>query len=465
MERPRRPRATNGDGAGTKTSTKRPSRFAQSRQTGFPTTKNIPLGSLVASSSSKLSKPNETKDVQHPKSASDEAQALLAGMSIAEIQESVEELQNSLDPSMIAFLKARGKKKGDNKQTVTDAKTEGTTDDYDARLRSREKKSVPDSLSGALAAPKTVPTAAFPQQERERNNDDLLEEKVRMDQVLSSIQTYDDLDAAYEAAYQQQHTEEMDGSSLNNNNNLIGGVPLQGREDDFGIACGLLRSTSPQQTLWASRVVCRRLQREVQVSGTAYCLVPQSASENQNPWPFPTLLPVSLRCLLDANVSRGGGGSMLQTTYVLQSLYALLQLRACSDHNIVDITGMDESNEAICYQLNMLDDAVPSPSLKSCYAALPIKPLVGKDATNFSSSSDVAGAAYSTSSSPTSAQADAEAFVRDPMWTLLSRMRILPRISHLLREEAASLLLRRIAVRIITSFPRKRWWPSVVYWQ
>lgn len=418
VERPRRPK-TGKQGAKEGADPKRLSRFNKSRQTGFPTTKDVPLGSLVA--------PNKAPDLVAPEkqqeiipsstksekgdarqASANDAEAMLAEMSLAEIQESVKELQNSLDPSMIAFLKKRGKKK------AIKAATPG-------------KKDV--VYEDAATLPSHGNDSKEPTGDHENTTN--VDEKARMAQVLSSIQTFDDLDTAYES-YQQNDNQDANDTN-DSSKNPIGKVPMQASEDDFGIACGLLRSTSPHQTLWASRVVCRHLQQNVQSHGSAFRLVPQTETTRQAHWPFPILLPVSLRCLLDANLSYGSGGMMLQTTYVLQSLYALLQLRACSDH-VVDITGMDESNEAVCYQLNCLDDAVPSPSLISCYAASQIRPVAPEEAKNVSLSSEVAGAAYSTSASPTNAQADADAFLRDPMWTLLSRMRILPRISSLLRR-------------------------------
>lgn len=325
-------------------------------------------------------------------------------MSTLEVQERVQELHSSLDPSAIAFLKRRGQiHNNNNTNTNIDPRTKS---DGHGKV-TRDEVTLDD---GGL-------TAAV--------DDNDIAEKMHMAKLMSSIQNYDDMDAAYQV-YQQQHMEDDTATS----NSVEGGgvqpasknVPLV--EKDFNIACNLLRSTSPQQTLWACRVVCHRLQRDQRSGDVATSLRPLDKAQN-NTWPYPTLLPVSLRCLLDANISHRSG-VMLQVTYVLQSLYALLQLRVCADH-VVDVSGSARS-EAVCYQLDCLDDAVPTLSLKSCYAAAPaqsVGPTGDKDSP---------GVAYATSSSSTSALADGEAFLRDPMWTLLSRMRIIPRLSQLLRE-------------------------------
>ena len=75
----------------------------------------------------------------------------------------------------------------------------------------------------------------------------------------------------------------------------------QKSKSEWDHACALLRSTSPRQTLWAARVVCRDLERDKE-QGKSFRIGGSTCE-----WPYPTLLPVSLRCLLDANVTHTNG--------------------------------------------------------------------------------------------------------------------------------------------------------------
>jgi hypothetical protein len=79
---------------------------------------------------------------------------------------------------------------------------------------------------------------------------------------------------------------------------------------------------------------------------------------------------------------------------------------------------------ASIYQEYFMDDAVPTPPFGTCYPSISAQPLA--------STLDGDAVAYSTTSSSTSAQQDGEMFTKDPMWTLLTRMRILPRLAQLL---------------------------------
>jgi hypothetical protein len=126
-------------------------------------------------------------------------------------------------------------------------------------------------------------------------------------------------------------------------------------------------------------------------------------------------------------------------TYVLQSLYTLLKLRACVDH-VVDVSGASETAAPI-YQEYFLDDAVPAPPLDTCYASIAVQPLSVGGTENV---------AYTTSSTSASAQSDGEALCKDPMWTLLSRMRLIPRLAQLLqsKEVPSSLLPNEALIAI-----------------
>lgn len=330
------------------------------RSNGFPALRVAPVGTLVrpriqhqqrASPERKeimlqeeytpvnSSATNNTTE-QMLKESQSEAAAMLNDMSDTEIHQQAQELRSSLNPNLVAFLEQRGKSKGAVKSEKVVSFVEPITD---------------EPKPSALA------------------------------ETLSSIRTYQDLDTAYET-YIKEHGRETSSHVVSD------------EKDDFLLACDLLRSTSPHQTLWAARCVAQELSKRQDI---------------------PLLLPISLRCLLDSSITTEK--SALQATYVLQALYTLVCKCACSDH-VVDVTG-NSMDAAAIYQLYFLDDAVPTARIRSCYEAVTLQSI----ATN------ELGAAYTTQSSALSAQSDAKAFQKDPMWTLLSRTRILPRLATIAR--------------------------------
>jgi len=125
---------------------------------------------------------------------------------------------------------------------------------------------------------------------------DHVEEKQRVATLLSSIKTPEELDAI--------HAKET-GTTLSTD----GEEPMN---DDFVTACNLLRSTAPRQTLWAARIVCQRLEEDVAAKKSVR--IDNGGNNNDTTWPYPTVLPVSLRCLLDSPVSQSNG--FLLHTYV-----------------------------------------------------------------------------------------------------------------------------------------------------
>lgn len=444
MERPRRarreregtvgdpqPHSLSGSGscsittscATTKNAT---SRFLQSAQqsppkTGFPSLE-VPLGTFsgphpvagpvraptllaMKALTKELGVTASSLDDDTRTAAQRDAQALLAAMSPAEIQESARELSATLDPATLAFLRQRSRRRTLQQQPPPPSATSTKEPPNEAR-----------GHAAAVTDPHEVPKPSVAYS--------AATDKRKLAHVLSSIRNYDDLDAAYQA-----HMDELEDPA-----DVVQNAALDhGCDQEFTVTCELLRSTSPQQTLWAARAVCRRLVADLEKDPSAYSLVPLSelpSRTQRNVWPYPTLLPVSLRCLLDVSVSHRISG-ILQTTYVLQSLYTLLQLRACADH-VVDVTAgltLTNHSDAVFYQVDCLDDAVPALPVSVCYAAAPAQPV-----TASGDRKDLGGEAYTTLSSSTSARVDGEAFLRDPMWTLLSKMRVLPRLAELLRE-------------------------------
>ena len=302
---------------------------------------------------------------------SSSADAILSQMSSQEIQGSIQELQEALSPELLQFLKNRGQK---------------TSAAVSSNLR--PKLQVP-SATITCAELLSIQDAAVSIEEAK--------EKERLTNILSSIRTYDDLDEAYE---REVGLPERDG--------------LEGKSE-WDQACILLRSTSPRQTLWAARILCRDLERDVEQQ-TSFRIGSSLV------WPYPTLLPVSLRCLLDANVTHTNGLAL--HSYVLRSIYALLKLRAPMEH-VVDVSGTQLSPYVI-HQTVFMDDAVPTSRFGSLYPSIAATPMLNNK--------DGETVAYATSSSSASAHQDGEAFVKDPMWTLLSKMQIVPLIAQLLNS-------------------------------
>ena len=233
-------------------------------------------------------------------------------------------------------------------------------------------------------------------------------------------------------------------------------------DQQFQMACTLLRSTSLPQTTWALRTVCHRLRHELQqqqqcTTPKYHVPPPKLRQSNDNDdahhdnWPFPVLLPVALRCRLDVPFQYGNALSLLQITYTLQSIYILLQLRAGPDHVVSYLTMDDVAGVTLSpplssfqYQIDGLNDVIPTRPIRSCYAAANIEPIPHPtDATrplsrepsqNTSPTPPTTSYGWTLDSSSSSAEKDGKAFLRDPMWTLLSRMRMIPRLAQLLQQ-------------------------------
>ncbi|GKZ00060.1 hypothetical protein MPSEU_000959400 [Mayamaea pseudoterrestris] len=387
MERQRQPAETFS----TKTTVKKASRFAQQQRQlsdpsgqGFPSL-DRPLGTFVIKANKTASLAIKASPVLPHKSqsaaaggtasletlqidAERDAQAMMEGLSVSEIKEKQMELKGSLSADMIAFLQRRAGKKN------VDANDPDTATSQSNHVAINEK--------------------------------DVRHEKERLAQVLSSIQTYDDLDDAMAAEVgDDPELSKVEGSETKN---------------DFDLACDLLRSSVPRQNLWAAKQIVEKLTEDLH-SGRCCSLSDQEGLSAL--WPYPDLLPVSVRCLLDSPLISRPNGQLL-CLYVLESIYLMLQLRAHPAH-VVDVTGT-QSSASDMFQLYYMNDAVPTPRASACYSSAP--------ATSHYVGEGDQPVAYSTESTTKSAQADADSFQRDPMWTLLSRMRILPRLAHLLNN-------------------------------
>jgi len=196
-------------------------------------------------------------------------------------------------------------------------------------------------------------------------------EKERLAELLASIQTYEDLDEA------------------------VGHGPPS-EKPTFQTACNLLRSSSRRQQLWAAKTVSEKLKLDVD----------KRIVEGGVPKEYPPLLPVSLRCLLDVPSSQW----MLQAL-ALDSMYSLLQLLCSSDYLYID----REDEWQSCF----LDDTIEVPPVT--YTSDKVKAI----------SVEAKPVAYATESTTQTAESDGDAFYRDPLWTLVSRMRLLPVLARI----------------------------------
>jgi hypothetical protein len=318
-----------------------------------------------------------------------DAQAMLQHLSPQEINEQVAELQQTLSPELVSYFKQRATKSSPATTTATASTQPASTTTVTASSENRKKP--------AVTFKDTENTNEHLFAKEPNSHDTKQPDKEEFAHLMSSIQSHLDLDAAYQFVMGTVSENDFDDTPMKN---------------DFEMACELLRSSASRQTLWAARCVSEQLHTDVLLRNNA-------KHKEATDWPYLTILPVSLRCLLDTSLSKASG--FLLHTYALQALYSLLRLRVCSNHDI-DVTGATLT-ESMAYQLYTMNDAIPTTSPSACYKSSAVQSMTIEGMNNV---------AYSTSSSSTSAQADGEAFLHDPLWTLLSRMRILPRLAEIL---------------------------------
>jgi hypothetical protein len=389
------------------------SRFAQRQlqqqphATGFPSV-HVPLGTFVKPKTTSTPKPRATvattatvKDsmplgaqtnVDLLGASRNDAQAMLSNMSLEEIKQAQQELQDAVSPEMLAFLRGRSKKKEATNVSMGTTSTKKTT---------------------VMAPVIKSPTSGASNDERA--------EKERIAKLISSVQTHEDLDAAFRAEMQQAHPLEKESDEVDG---------LARHQDDttrFQMACDLLRSTSPRQTLWAARIVSTKLEELAKQSyNNISTTIPRQS--------LPKVLSVSLRCLLDKPVT----STYLLHTYALQSLYYLTIIYAHPAH-VVFVANVDEAvkTASSIYQHYFLEDAVPMPPLDVAYPPLSVQPLSINETSPGDGTTPNTPAAYAAGSSTTSVLKDGQDFQTDPMWTLLSRMKIIPRLAYLMEIHQA----------------------------
>ena len=338
------------------------------------------------------------------------ADSMLSGMSRAEIMEGIAEIESALSEQSIAFLKARGRKK---KQTAQAAS--GQTRQEPAR----------DIISSSTLSPKSKENAA-PEVDKGKEAE-----------ILSSIKTEEDLDRVY------------------SDFNVSGGAPVLessapdieapgGMIQNLESATALLRSTAYRQTMLAAKTTCELLSKRmsaIRPGDAAQCGA--STNDRASAADYPALLPVALRCLLD--LPQACRHEQLHS-YVLQSLRYLVDLFAHPSHRVSTILDDIERNASSVYHLNFLDENIPAPPAASCYESGSSKLSAAQKVED----SPVEGALYATNSSAESAKKDGEAFYADPLWTLLSRMRIIPCLARIIAS-AKGLGSESLPEEIVTS--------------
>ena len=373
------------------------SRFKQrSAQEGFPSL-DIPLGSLsrrgrivqknqldqIPSPSAELEPQQKESIRQHAKDASIslESDSILNSMSSDQIKEEIHELQAKLSPDLIAFMRERGQQKKQIKQNSTNSNKESS-------LKSKNSCTVQGTKGELLSTSRTEPSMSDDAASKDLNEDEFYK-------MLASIQSPQELQEAFD---KYQPDSEKDKLKSMTTNNAITTKKMSVEQKEFETATALLRSSSSKQQLLGARTIQQMLE--------------QSSSLNLS---FSPYLPVSLRCLLDSPNPRKH--AQLHS-YVLRSLYTLVTL-TCDASQLLS---MDFDDGAAIYQKWFMDDAVPSPNTEELYPSA--------EATSNMSSSP---ACYVTGASSQSAQSDGKSFFKDPLWTLLSKMRIIPCLSSLIR--------------------------------
>jgi RPAP1-like, N-terminal len=418
---------------------------------GFPST-HLPMGTFLRS------KPPETKRHAQPSSivspptkstpvepslsalletANRDAEQMLNQMTRQEIHEHQQELKSMLPPSVVEFMRARKK----------------TSQVVDTNLNSvRQNDVVCHVPHNHFSVPSKQNVEGGPYVDNDLPR--TIEKKQFFD-MLASIQSVSDLDLAVERMTIQ--TIEQDQSSLPDFVSIRCAESIIPDHEQFEIACDLLRSTVPRQALWAARYILSKLKRDWKNRSNSETMSVESCE------PYPTLLPVSLRCLLDggpSTLSSLSPSTVLLRSNVLQSLYLLIRWYAPSDQ-IVNVDpafsfgSLDTEVPVTASQVYcefFMDDAVPTRPLSSVYPKLSLIPVSNPNAvsaepaaftTANAFAADKSGDYSSSSVSANEATADGESFRTDPMWILLTKMKMIPILANMIATPRVGQASRR----------------------
>ena len=392
---------------------------------GFPSLDLAPVGSLTrkgrggqsrdpqiahAQMNKLPSKPDATKsDADNSEQAGVQraADSMLANMSLAEIQDGIDEIKSILSPASIKFLQNRRQNKKEQPPKPNAA----------------QESSIPNT---ALSTSRTVLSK---QAEIEVEEQNARKEKEQTAQILSSVRTPEDMDEAYDKALSLGLATELPASTLpTNSDDRSGENNLD--SNDITMLTSLLRSTALRQRLLGIKSLCNILQAKVDsmIESRRLSSFTGDKKIECEETDFPPLLPVALRCLLDDSIGISHttvGCSLLSLT--LRCIDCLLMICVHPHHLIcVDHTtnkGIKEDPFFISLA-SFMSDISHIPSGSDLYPPATIKPLGDEGLTK---------GCYRADSSAASAESDSKAFYSDPAWTLLSRMRIIPCLSDALK--------------------------------
>lgn len=329
-------------------------------------------------------------------SSPSEADKIIANMSQDEIIQSVQEIKSILSSDTIQFLKQRKHHQqtkvikdedGKYRNKTTTTKDKGQLNDLHTRQIQEKSASVSEE---------SVSQQQNSLQQQERNHSY---------KVLSNIQTEQELEEAFRKA-------------MGDFDDACSSIAEDKEESELFKATKLLRSTSSRQRTLGAKTVCEILENRIrQLSEHADQEWYEDAST------YPDVLPVSLRCLLDTPSPQN---NVQLISYIVRAIHVLVILFSHPEHRVgLSITGTLEGNDANnVLQQDFMYDAVPISPGYQIYSR--------EKACKLENTAVFGDGCYTTNASAASAKSDAKAFYNDPAWTLLSKMRFIPCISHIL---------------------------------
>ena len=233
-------------------------------------------------------------------------------------------------------------------------------------------------------------TDKYKKQMNQNMNHDEKEKKEEMARLLSSIQTEEELDQLFAQQYPSALLQTKE----------------EGQENELEKVTILLRSTSIRQRVFATKRVYELL----------------SSSSQQSQQKLPPLLPVSLRYLLDDTTNNISTSGYLLQSYALRALEQLLVI-------LLDASSSNYSQLVHIYTNYYLQDhSIPGmiPDTKKQNI------VVAESNTNNGNGKEYGQVLLQQNVSSETSSKDAIAFYKDPCGTLLTRMKIIPRLSQLL---------------------------------
>eukprot|EP00559_Dactyliosolen_fragilissimus_P009486 CAMPEP_0184862466 /NCGR_PEP_ID=MMETSP0580-20130426/6920_1 /TAXON_ID=1118495 /ORGANISM="Dactyliosolen fragilissimus" /LENGTH=1736 /DNA_ID=CAMNT_0027360345 /DNA_START=692 /DNA_END=5899 /DNA_ORIENTATION=+ len=437
------------------------------------TTKNINTQSISTSS-------QNVDDGNHD---DDDASLLFQNMSLSEIREAQSEIQSALSSESIQFLQTRGKLKKmklqqEKKQQNQKQKQKQTPSQQSFNTNKHDKHVHFVNNSGNSSSPKDDKTNY--NHDSKTNEFIPLEEKIQMANLLSSIQTENELDEAFAKYHATTHN--ITTTTNNNNHNDAGTDtdtasshnPLTDSHEnnnnhdtdkdinDLSLddSTKLLRSTEIRQRALGVKKICHLLEAEIDdmivscddKDGLSNSNSPQhhlTSTETQSQQ-HPQLLPVALRCLLD---SSSPVKKHLMYSHTLRALHALILLHIHPNqriithphhvtHSMIHHMQGHGNNAQMSLSLNYMEDIImPYHHNHHGKEGGDSQSQQQQQSTSTNTIMDKAniegsGVYYATDPSTKqqqSATADSKAFYSDPSWTLLSRMRIIPRLAEIVQ--------------------------------